>query len=54
MRKLSVLALFAGALLAGSGGNALADGRVVIYNATNPKQMAKIRRRRQPGIPCVV
>ncbi len=53
MRKLSVLALFAGALLAGSAGDALADGRVVIYNATNPKLVAKIIetfKAKQPGI----
>lgn len=42
MKKLSALALVVGALALGSAGGAFAAGKVVVYNATNPKTADKI------------
>lgn len=41
MRKISAMALVVGALALGAG-SALADGKVVVYNAANPKTADKI------------
>ena len=53
MKKLSALALVAGALVLGSASGAFADGKVVVYNATNPKTADRIIdafKQKHPGI----
>lgn len=53
MKKLSAMALVVGALAFGGVGSALADGKVVVYNATNPKladKIIQVFKEKTPGI----